>query len=115
MNTPTTAPQPEHADLLVCNPEKTAALLDFPSLVGAIAAAALEFADGKIVSPERQVVPLGADGVMLSMPAVAADLGVHKLVNVQPANREHQLPTIHGMVTVCDGVTGRPLCVLDGP
>jgi len=40
---------------------------------------------------------------------------VLKLVNVQPANRKLNLPTIHGMVTVCDGATGRPLCMLDGP
>lgn len=103
------------AAFTVFSREQTAALLDFPSLVDAVAAAAQEFDAGRIISPDRLVVPLGEGGVMLSMPAAAADLGVLKLVNVQPANRKLDLPTIHGMVTVCDGATGRPLCVLDGP
>ena len=96
-------------------PQQTAALLPFAALVDAIAAAALQYADGGIASPERMVVPLGDGGVMLSMPATAADIAIHKLVNVQPANAALGLPTIHGMVTVCDAATGRPLCLLDGP
>lgn len=96
-------------------PQQTAALLPFAALVDAIAAAALQYADGGITSPERMVVPLGEGGVMLSMPATAADIAIHKLVNVQPANAALALPTIHGMVTVCDAATGRPLCLLDGP
>jgi 1-piperideine-2-carboxylate/1-pyrroline-2-carboxylate reductase [NAD(P)H] len=84
-------------------------------LVDAIALAAAELEAGAILSPERLVVPLGNGGVMLSMPATASDIAIHKLVNVQPANAAHQLPTIHGAVTVCDAATGRILCVLDGP
>ncbi len=61
------------------------------------------------------VVPLGQGGVLLSMPATASDIGIHKLVNVQPGNVERGIPTIHGTVTVCDAVTGKPLFALDGP
>ena len=35
--------------------------------------------------------------------------------NVHPANSGTGLPTIHGIVTVCDAATGQPLCLLDGP
>ena len=102
--------------MVVCDRAQTAAALDFPQLVEAIAQAAREYAHGDIVSPERMVVPMGpACGVLLSMPAVAHDIGIHKLVNVQPANAARQLPTIHGIVTVCDAATGKPLCLLDGP
>lgn len=94
---------------------ETAAALDYPALVAAIATAAAEMEAGAIASPERQVLPLGHGGVMLSMPATAADIGIHKLVNVQPANARRGLPTIHGIVTVFDAATGRPLGVLDGP
>lgn len=94
---------------------ETAAALDYPALVAAIATAATEMEAGAITSPERQVLPLGQGGVMLSMPATAADIGIHKLVNVQPANARRGLPTIHGTVTVFDTATGRPLGVLDGP
>lgn len=81
----------------------------------AVAQAAIDRAAGRIISPDRQVVPLGDGGVLLSMPATAPDIAIHKLVNVQPANAQRGLPTIHGVVTVCDTATGRPLCLLDGP
>src|SRR5690606_3691681 len=51
----------------------------------------------------------------LSMPAAASDLCIHKLVNVVPGNRTRQLPTIHGVVAVYDGISGQALFVLDGP
>ncbi|WP_431273227.1 bifunctional Delta(1)-pyrroline-2-carboxylate/Delta(1)-piperideine-2-carboxylate reductase [Variovorax ureilyticus] len=101
--------------IVVLDKRRTAELLDFEPLVDAIAVAAAEYEDGKIHSPERMVVPLGESGVLLSMPATAADIGIHKLVNVQPANAKRSLPTIHGTVTVCETDTGKPICLLDGP
>lgn len=101
--------------MIVCNPARTARLLDFRRVMEEVTRAAAEYEAGMILSPERMVVPLGQDGVLLSMPATAADIAIHKLVNVQPANARRQLPTIHGLVTVCDATTGRPLCLLDGP
>ncbi|WP_137918379.1 bifunctional Delta(1)-pyrroline-2-carboxylate/Delta(1)-piperideine-2-carboxylate reductase [Hydrogenophaga sp. 2FB] len=94
---------------------QTAALLGFPALVDAIADAALAHEDGRIHCPDRQVLPLGDGGVLLSMPATAEDIGIHKLVTVLPGNAAQGLPTIHGVVTVCDAATGQPLCLLDGP
>jgi 1-piperideine-2-carboxylate/1-pyrroline-2-carboxylate reductase [NAD(P)H] len=107
--------QTTQAPILVCDRERTAALLDFRPLVDSIARAALEMEQGAIASPERMVIPLGDGGVMLSMPATARDVGIHKLVNVQPANVRRQLPTINGTVTVCDAATGSIVCLLDGP
>src|SRR3546814_17841347 len=52
---------------------------------------------------------------MLSMPATAPDIAIHKLVNVVPANPQRGLPTIHGIVAAYDGKTGQELVVLDGP
>lgn len=97
------------------NADETAALLGFPELVEAIAQAAIDHEDGRIHSPDRQVLPLGDGGVLLSMPATAADLGIHKLVTVLPGNAANGLPTLHGVVSAWDAPTGRPLCVLDGP
>ncbi|GAA5511351.1 delta(1)-pyrroline-2-carboxylate reductase 1 [Deinococcus carri] len=94
---------------------QTARLLPYPELVDALRVACLEYARGEIRSPDRLAVPLEGGGVMLSMPACASDLAVHKLVNVCPANRERGLSTIHGQVTACDAATGTPLFVLDGP
>lgn len=94
---------------------RTAELLGFQALIDELAIAAAQYEQGLILSPERLVVPLGQGGVMLSMPATAADIGIHKLVNVQPGNARHGLATIHGLVTVCDAQTGQPLFALDGP
>ncbi|GGX78689.1 delta(1)-pyrroline-2-carboxylate reductase family protein [Massilia dura] len=115
MNSPSSTNGGTDTGPLVFDRERTATLLDFHMLVDAIAEAAAEQEAGTILSPERLVVPLGEGGVLLSMPATARDIGIHKLVNVQPANRRRGLPTIHATVTVCDAATGRILCILDGP
>ncbi|CAB5678186.1 ornithine cyclodeaminase [Delftia tsuruhatensis] len=94
---------------------RTAQLLGYPALLQTLTQAAGEYEAGSILSPERAAMPLGQGGVLLSMPATAADLGVHKLVCVQPGNARLGLPTIHGLVTACDARTGRPLFALDGP
>lgn len=101
--------------MAVFDQAQTAQLLDFRALIDALAVAAGEYAQGRILSPERMVLPLGDGGVMLSMPATAADIGIHKLVNVLPKNAARGLPTIHGTVTVCSTATGQPLFALDGP
>ncbi|WP_028222448.1 bifunctional Delta(1)-pyrroline-2-carboxylate/Delta(1)-piperideine-2-carboxylate reductase [Paraburkholderia oxyphila] len=93
----------------------TAALLDYPTLVQTLRETIVEYAAGKIVSPERLVIPLQEGGVMLSMPSSASDIAIHKLVNVCPGNGKRQLPTIHGQVIACDAFTGEMLFVLDGP
>ncbi|CAB3792910.1 Delta(1)-pyrroline-2-carboxylate reductase 1 [Paraburkholderia ultramafica] len=95
--------------------QATAELLDYPSLVRVLRQTIVEYGAGKIVSPERMVVPLQEGGLMLSMPASAEDIAIHKLVNVCPANGKRQLPTIHGQVIACDAHTGEMLFVLDGP
>ncbi|MFX1677462.1 delta(1)-pyrroline-2-carboxylate reductase family protein [Paraburkholderia sp. A2WS-5] len=95
--------------------QATAALLDYPALVQMLRATIVEYAAGKIASPERLVIPLQEGGVMLSMPSSASDIAIHKLVNVCPGNGKRQLPTIHGQVIACDAFTGEMLFVLDGP
>jgi len=106
--------QPE-ATLRVFDAAQTAQLLPYRAIVQKLATTALEYEQGKIFSPPRAVVPLGPDGCLISMPATAHDLGVHKLVSFVPGNTQRGLATIHGVVTVCDAATGRPLFLLDGP
>lgn len=103
------------AEPVVHGRAETAAAIAFGPLVDALATAAAEYQRGRIHSPERLSVPLAGEGVCLSMPASASDIGIHKLVNVQPANARLGGPTLQGAVTVSDAVTGRLLCFLDGP
>lgn len=93
----------------------TARLIPFRALVDALKTATADYAAGRVASPERLVVPLNDNGIMLSMPAAAADLAIHKLVNVCPRNGERALPTIHGQVMAFDPDTGKTLFILDGP
>jgi 1-piperideine-2-carboxylate/1-pyrroline-2-carboxylate reductase [NAD(P)H] len=72
-------------------------------------------ASGAIVAPERQVVPLGADAVLLGMPAIGPDIGVTKQITVHGGNAAHGLPAIQGEVIVFERATGRRLALLDGP
>jgi len=92
----------------------TAALLPYAALVDELHAAALELASGAILCPQRQMIPMSGGGAVLSMLAVGADLAVHKLVTVVPANRARGLPTIHGRVSVWDAQTGEQRLSLDG-
>ncbi|SMG59151.1 bifunctional Delta(1)-pyrroline-2-carboxylate/Delta(1)-piperideine-2-carboxylate reductase [Paraburkholderia susongensis] len=93
----------------------TARLMPYAALVDALERASIDYAQERIASPERLVVPLNASGIMLSMPATAPDLAIHKLVNVCASNRARDLPTIHGQVMAFDADTGETLFVLDGP
>ncbi|MPW20352.1 delta(1)-pyrroline-2-carboxylate reductase family protein [Paraburkholderia sp. CNPSo 3157] len=94
---------------------ETARLIPFRALVDALKTAAADYAAGRVASPERLVVPMNDNGIMLSMPAAAPDLAIHKLVNVCPRNGERALPTIHGQVMTFDPDTGKTLFILDGP
>lgn len=103
------------SSLRVCSAEETAQYLPYPDLVDAIAQAARDLEAGVVTAPVRQMLPFGQAGVLLSMPCTAPDVGVHKLVNVMPANRARGLATIHGLVAVYDGETGALRALLDGP
>ncbi|MBS7560191.1 delta(1)-pyrroline-2-carboxylate reductase family protein [Pseudomonas sp. RC4D1] len=107
--------QDSRDEFIVCDRANTAAALDFHALVEGVRQAMLQYENGEIISPERMVVLLGRDAVLLSMPATAADIAVHKLVNVCPGNQKLGLPTIHGQVTAYNAETGNPLFTLDGP
>lgn len=99
----------------IFNAAQTAELLSIPALINALREAVPQYAQGEILSPERMVVPMQEGGVMLSMPATAEDIAVHKLVNVNPRNAKNGLPTIHGQVVACDALSGEMLFQVDGP
>lgn len=99
----------------ILDAQQTANALPYAQLVSALALATQEFADGRIVAPERQVVPIDAASVLLSMPAIAADLGITKLITVHADNTRRGLPVIQGEVIVFDSASGRRLALLDGP
>ncbi len=99
---------------LTLDASATAAALPFDRLCNEIRQAIIELHEQEIVCPERQILPFGKGGQMSSLPSVSYDLGVHKLVTYLPHNPQHDLPSIHGIVTAWDIQTGRMLAELDG-
>lgn len=72
---------------------------------------------GEAVLPLRTQVPVKEwEGTTLFMPAYLPSdesLGV-KIVSVFPKNIEHNMPTIHSLVILCNAKTGEPAAVMDG-
>jgi 1-piperideine-2-carboxylate/1-pyrroline-2-carboxylate reductase [NAD(P)H] len=99
----------------ILSPVQTAQALPYSQLVAAIEQVATQLAHGEINAPERMVVPIDSSSVLLSMPAIGADIGVTKLITVHGDNARHRLPAIQGEVVVFDTATGRRLALLDGP
>jgi 1-piperideine-2-carboxylate/1-pyrroline-2-carboxylate reductase [NAD(P)H] len=113
--TATTYPPMTRPTTQIFDADATARLTPYAALVDALKRASIDYAQRRIASPERLVVPLNEGGVLLSMPATAPDLAIHKLVNVCPGNAPRGLPTIHGQVMAFDADTGETLFILDGP
>jgi 1-piperideine-2-carboxylate/1-pyrroline-2-carboxylate reductase [NAD(P)H] len=80
-----------------------------------VALAATQLDSGAITAPERLVVPVARDSVLLCMPATAADISVAKIITVHAGNAAVGLPAIQGEVIVMDTATGNRLLQLDGP
>jgi 1-piperideine-2-carboxylate/1-pyrroline-2-carboxylate reductase [NAD(P)H] len=99
----------------ILNAAQTAAALPFAALVKAIAQASRELDSGAINAPERLVVPIDADSVLLCMPATARDVSVTKIITVHARNAKQGLPAIQGEVIVMDTASGKRLLQLDGP
>ena len=102
------------ATIGVLSARQTAELLPFHELVDAIRVAVAEVSEQRILCPERQALAMTGGAMLLSMAATAADIAVHKLVSVVPANAKRGLPTIQGQVSVISADTGECLLTLDG-
>jgi ornithine cyclodeaminase len=93
---------------------QTRQALPYPALCDALVDVLRAHRTGRIVAPERMVVPIAAEGTLLVMPASDGRIAITKLVTVHPENRQGSLPTIQAEVIVMDAANGRRLGVLDG-
>ena len=90
------------------------------ALVAAVREAFVAYARDRAVMPAKTYVDLPAhDGDFRAMPAYvdapAWEAAGLKWVNVHPNNpRDHNLPTVMGIMVYSDPATGRPLAILDG-
>jgi ornithine cyclodeaminase len=93
---------------------QTRLALPYPALCDVIVDILQAHRAGRIVAPERMVVPIAAEGILLLMPASDGHIAITKLVTVHPANRKENQPTLQGEVIVMGAANGRRLGILDG-
>jgi len=102
--------------LVFIDAETVARHLPWPALLQALQQA---FAATDLTTPQRghyhmQGLAQAHVPVLLSMPAWSGALGVGvKLVSVYPDNHTRDLPSIHGLYVLIEGLTGRPEAVLE--
>ena len=90
------------------------AVLEPRELVDALARGFTDHAAGRSRVPSRASVPVTDDGVLMLMPAVDEAAVGTKLVTFYTGNQARGVPTIHATYVLMDGVTGRPLALLEG-
>ncbi len=92
-------------------------VLDWPSVIEAVARAHEQFASGAAVQPVRLQVEVARErGVLLAMPAYLPESHAlaTKLVSVFPKNSMRRLPLVEALVILNDDSTGAPLAALEG-
>ena len=87
-----------------------------PEAIAAVREGFAALSTGRASVPLRASLPIGAEGVALTMPAALTG-GPHwtvKVVTVAPGATARGLPLVAASVLLGDAVTGRPLALLDG-
>ncbi len=93
---------------------ETAALLPYPALADALRDVLRLRREGIARAPERLIVPLSADGILLVMPATDGEIAITKIATAHTGNAARGLPSIQAEVYVMEAATGRRLFSLDG-
>src|SRR6185312_4799097 len=87
----------------------------WPEMVDLVDETYRAMADGRVELPPKPGVHPRQDSFIHAMPAYLRDRDVAavKWVSGYPANREHGLPYITGLLVLNDAGTGLPVCVMD--
>jgi ornithine cyclodeaminase/alanine dehydrogenase len=95
---------------------EVARLLTMPECIAAVENMFRLLGEGKLPAPGILGIRSGSGGLHIKAGLLpgARDYIVAKLNTNFPQNRAaHDLPTIQGLIMVCDGANGRPLAVMD--
>jgi alanine dehydrogenase len=91
--------------------------VNMPQAIDVVEKAFISQAQNDVHLPLRTQVPVKeSQGITLFMPAYIPkleSLGA-KIVSVFPQNVQHNRPTIHAIVIICDAHTGEPTAMMDG-
>ncbi len=103
--------------MLVLSAREVERVLDWPSVIEAVARAHQQFAAGLAQQPIRLSVEVARErGVLLAMPAYLpeSEALATKLVSVFPKNAARHLPLIEALVILNDVTTGAPVAAIEG-
>jgi alanine dehydrogenase len=103
-------------ETLLLSRSEVAQLLTIPDCVRAVEEMFRQLGEGKLPPPGILGIKSQQGGLHIKAALLPGerDYIVAKLNTNFPRNRtEHDLPTIQGLIVVCDGANGRPLAVLD--
>ncbi|MFL6520079.1 MAG: ornithine cyclodeaminase family protein [Chthoniobacterales bacterium] len=104
------------AETLLLSRSEVARLLAIPDCIRAIEEMFRQLGEGKLPSPGILGIksPHGGLHIKAALLPGGRDYIVAKLNTNFPRNRsDYGLPTIQGLIVLCDGTNGRPLAVLD--
>lgn len=89
--------------------------ITMPEAISAMERAFIQLAQQEASVPLRTGIPVGKNGLTLTMPAYLSKekiLGL-KVVSVFPDNTQHNKPSINGTILLLDATTGEPLMLMD--
>lgn len=102
-------------DIPYLSESEVAKLLDYPKLIELMSEAMVEHAQGAVISPIRQMLPIEENQRYLAIMPVAASAGMGaKLMVFYPKNAGTEHHTHLGVVALFDPETGQPLAFMDG-
>jgi ornithine cyclodeaminase/alanine dehydrogenase-like protein (mu-crystallin family) len=91
-----------------------ASLLEWDPLIDVLQTAMIDFSEGRVAQPVRQIVPVpGQNGIIAAMPAIGEAMAV-KIVTLYHDNAALGLPTHQGVILVFDKTNGSPMALMDG-
>lgn len=94
--------------------EDVRSLLSMEDLIPAMAQALIDFSQGRVVQPGRQMLEVADHGGFFGMMPATGDSVGAKLVTFYPENAKHGLHTHHALIVLFKAETGEPQAVLDG-
>ena len=102
-------------EILLLRDEEVQRLLDFDSLLDALAGGFKSLSKGKVIAPPRNELRMDQAGFILGMPAWQpnSDAAI-KLVSVFHGNHPLGLPSHQALICLFDGQTGTPVCIMNG-
>lgn len=89
--------------------------ITMPEAINAMERAFIQLAQQKATLPLRTAIPVGQNGLTLTMPAYLTEekiLGL-KVVSVFPNNVQQTKPSINGTILLLDATSGEPLVLMD--